>query len=152
MRRPPQGGKGGAQMRLGRGMFAAIGVADGEHRPCPAGLSGVVDGLGEAPGPAERCFRRSVAALDRGDPAALRFDLGDRRAVADDELPVMFCPNGQVLRRPTDAEAGACLGITPELDAEKLYDVAVVGAGVFGAAAAAGASSASPRSTAGPTT
>ena len=24
----------------------------------------------------------------------------------------MFCPNGQVLRRPTDAEAGACLGIT----------------------------------------
>ena len=45
----------------------------------------------------------------------------ERAGVSDDELPVMFCPNGQVLRRPTDAEAGACLGITPELDAEKLY-------------------------------
>ena len=53
----------------------------------------------------------------------------------------MFCPNGQVLRRPTDAEAGACLGITPELDAEKLYDVAVVGAGPAGLATAVYAAS-----------
>ena len=28
----------------------------------------------------------------------------------------MVCPNGTVLKRPTDAEAGVCLGITPELD------------------------------------
>jgi thioredoxin reductase (NADPH) len=28
----------------------------------------------------------------------------------------MICPNGAPLKRPTDAEAGACLGITPELD------------------------------------
>jgi thioredoxin reductase (NADPH) len=46
-----------------------------------------------------------------------------------------------VLRRPTDAEAGACLGITPELDAEKLYDVAVVGAGPAGLATAVYAAS-----------
>src|SRR6478752_4512514 len=65
----------------------------------------------------------------------------ERAGVSDDELPVMFCPNGQVLRRPTDAEAGACLGITPELDAEKLYDVAVVGAGPAGLATAVYAAS-----------
>jgi thioredoxin reductase (NADPH) len=41
-----------------------------------------------------------------------------------------------VLKRPTDAEAGAILGITPELDPEKVYDVAVVGAGPAGLAAA----------------
>ena len=28
----------------------------------------------------------------------------------------MVCPNGTVLKRPSDAEAGVCLGITPELD------------------------------------
>lgn len=56
--------------------------------------------------------------------------------VEPDELPVMLCPNGQVLRRPTDAEAGACLGITPELDPDKIYDVAVVGAGPAGLATA----------------
>ena len=65
----------------------------------------------------------------------------ERAGVSDDELPVMFCPNGPVLRRPTDAEAGACLGITPELDAEKLYDVAVVGAGPAGLATAVYAAS-----------
>ena len=65
----------------------------------------------------------------------------ERAGVSDNELPVMFCPNGQVLRCPTDAEAGACLGITPELDAEKLYDVAVVGAGPAGLATAVYAAS-----------
>ena len=65
----------------------------------------------------------------------------DRAGVSEDELPVMFCPNGQVLRRPTDAEAAACLGITPELNAEKLYDLAVVGAGPAGLATAVYAAS-----------
>ncbi len=48
----------------------------------------------------------------------------------------MVCPNGTILKRPTDAEAGAILGITPELDPEKVYDVAIVGAGPAGLAAA----------------
>jgi thioredoxin reductase (NADPH) len=71
----------------------------------------------------------------------------DGRAVAErfgvllDELPLMVCPNGTVLKRPTDAEAGACLGITPELDPERVYDVAVVGAGPAGLAAAVYAAS-----------
>src|SRR5665647_583813 len=64
-----------------------------------------------------------VAADEQARAAVERF------GVADNELPLMICPNGALLKRPTDAEAGACLGITPELDPEKIYDVAVVGAG-----------------------
>jgi thioredoxin reductase (NADPH) len=60
----------------------------------------------------------------------------ERFGVLDNELPLMICPNGALLKRPTDAEAGACLGITPELDPDKIYDVAVVGAGPAGLAAA----------------
>lgn len=60
----------------------------------------------------------------------------ERFGVLDAELPLMICPNGALLKRPSDAEAGACLGITPELDPNKIYDVAVVGAGPAGLAAA----------------
>ena len=65
----------------------------------------------------------------------------ERFGVLPGELPLMVCPNGTVLRRPTDAEAGICLGMTPELDPESVYDVAVVGAGPAGLAAAVYAAS-----------
>ena len=52
------------------------------------------------------------------------------------DLPLMLCPNGTMLKKPTDAEAGICLGITPELDPNVVYDVAVVGAGPAGLATA----------------
>ena len=65
----------------------------------------------------------------------------ERFGVLPDELPIMLCPNGTVLRRPTNAEAAGCLGITPELDPKKIYDVAVVGAGPAGLAAAVYAAS-----------
>jgi thioredoxin reductase (NADPH) len=48
----------------------------------------------------------------------------------------MVCPDGTVLKRPTDAQAGICLGITPDLDPDMVYDVVVVGAGPAGLAAA----------------
>ena len=73
------------------------------------------------------------------DPEAR--DLIERFGVTADELPLMVCPDGRVLRRPTEAEAGACLGITPELDPAKVYDVAVVGAGPAGLATAVYAAS-----------
>jgi thioredoxin reductase (NADPH) len=60
----------------------------------------------------------------------------ERSGVLPEELPLMVCPNGTILKRPTDAEAGVILGITPELDPERVYDVAVVGAGPAGLAAA----------------
>jgi thioredoxin reductase (NADPH) len=68
-------------------------------------------------------------------------DLVERLGVTDDQLPLLVCPNGTVLRRPTDAEAGMCLGLTPQLDPDKLYDVAVVGAGPSGLATAVYAAS-----------
>jgi thioredoxin reductase (NADPH) len=68
-------------------------------------------------------------------------ELVERFGVCDDELPLMLCPNGTVLKRPTDAQAAMCLGITPELDPEKVYDVAVVGAGPAGLATAVYAAS-----------
>ena len=68
-------------------------------------------------------------------------ELVERFGLAQDELPVMLCPNGTLLKRPSDAEAAACLGITPELDPERLYDVAVVGAGPAGLATAVYAAS-----------
>ena len=68
-------------------------------------------------------------------------DLILRLGVREDDLPLMICPNGTVLRCPTDAEAGLCLGMTPELDRHHLYDVAVVGAGPAGLATAVYAAS-----------
>src|SRR4029077_18727050 len=64
-----------------------------------------------------------------------------RLGIHAEELPLLICPNGTVLRRPTNAEAGLCLGMTPTLDPEKLYDVAVVRAGPAGLAAAVYAAS-----------
>lgn len=63
-------------------------------------------------------------------------DAVEKFGIREDELPLVICPNGKLLKRPSDAEAGACLGITPELDYNKIYDVAVVGAGPAGLAAA----------------
>ncbi len=67
--------------------------------------------------------------------------LVERLGIHADELPLMVCPNGEVLRRPSDAQAGICLGLTPELDPARLFDIIVVGAGPAGLAAAVYAAS-----------
>jgi thioredoxin reductase (NADPH) len=73
--------------------------------------------------------------LDASDDAEGRA-IVERSGVLPEELPLMVCPNGTVLKRPTDAEAGIILGITPALDPNTIFDVAVVGAGPAGLAAA----------------
>lgn len=67
--------------------------------------------------------------------------LVERIGVPPEQLPLVVCPNGYILRRPSEAELAACLGITPTLDPAKLYDVAVVGAGPSGLATAVYAAS-----------
>jgi thioredoxin reductase (NADPH) len=67
--------------------------------------------------------------------------LVERLGIQPNELPLMVCPNGTVLKRPTEVEAAVCLGITPELDPDKTYDVAIVGAGPAGLATAVYAAS-----------
>ncbi len=76
-----------------------------------------------------------VMVLDAANDAEGRA-MVERLGVPPTDLPLMLCPNGTVLRRPSNAEAGACLGITPDLDPDRLYDVAIVGAGPAGLAAA----------------
>ena len=73
--------------------------------------------------------------LDSSTDAEARALL-ERTGTLPEDLPILVCPSGSLLKRPTDAEAGACLGITPRLDADRVYDVAIVGAGPAGLAAA----------------
>jgi thioredoxin reductase (NADPH) len=65
----------------------------------------------------------------------------ERLGILPSELPLMVCPNGTVLKNPSDTEAAACLGMTPDLMPGKIYDVAVVGAGPAGLATAVYAAS-----------
>ena len=67
--------------------------------------------------------------------------LAERLALRSDELPLLVCPDGSVLKHPSEAEVGICLGITPELDLGAVNDVAVVGAGPAGLATAVYAAS-----------
>ena len=67
--------------------------------------------------------------------------LVERIGVLPEELPLVVCPNGALLRKPTDAQVAICLGMMPELDPGQVYDVAVVGAGPAGLAAAVYAAS-----------
>src|SRR6185437_13681050 len=47
-----------------------------------------------------------------------------------------FCPNGSVLRAPDEAQLASCLGLVPTFEPSHIYDVAIVGAGPAGLAAA----------------
>ncbi len=57
------------------------------------------------------------------------------------QLPIVLCPGGQVLRNPGEDELARCLGLVGPIDPERLYDVAVVGAGPAGLATAVYAAS-----------
>ena len=68
-------------------------------------------------------------------------DFIERFGVTADELPLVVCSDGSLLRRPSEIDLARCLGITPEIDPDRLYDVAIVGAGPAGLAAAVYAAS-----------
>ncbi len=65
----------------------------------------------------------------------------DRFHVDPGELPIVLCPDGRLLRNPGEGELARCLGLLRDIDPDKLYDVAVVGAGPAGLAAAVYAAS-----------
>ena len=64
-----------------------------------------------------------------------------RLGVHAEDLPILICPNGTLLRRPSDAGAGVGLGIVPDLQPSSEYNVIVVGAGPAGLATAVYAAS-----------
>ena len=57
--------------------------------------------------------------------------------IGSDRMPVVLCPNGKILPSPPREDALArCLGLVGAIDPDRLYDLAVVGAGPAGLATA----------------
>jgi len=54
--------------------------------------------------------------------------------VADEELPIVLCPGGQLLRNPSEGQLARCVGLVGPIDSNRLYDVVVIGAGPSGLA------------------
>ncbi|RUW37085.1 cyclic nucleotide-binding domain-containing thioredoxin-disulfide reductase [Mesorhizobium sp. M1E.F.Ca.ET.041.01.1.1] len=79
-------------------------------------------------------------ALDSDtDPCAKT--LIERFHVDPHHLPIVLCPNGKLLHNPGESELARCVGLLRPIDAGKVYDVAIVGAGPAGLAAAVYAAS-----------
>jgi thioredoxin reductase (NADPH) len=77
--------------------------------------------------------------LDRDKGAQ---ELLDRFGIRLEEIPVVICSATRaVLRNPTNQKLAECLGLTSRVDASRVYDVAIVGAGPAGLAAAVYAAS-----------
>jgi thioredoxin reductase (NADPH) len=60
----------------------------------------------------------------------------ERYAPEAEQLPLAVCPNGDVLRNPTESELARCIGMLEADPGDKVYDVAIAGAGPAGLAAA----------------
>ncbi len=58
-----------------------------------------------------------------------RFHIGAR------DLPIVLCPDGQLLRNPGEVELARCIGLVVPIDPDKVYDLVIVGAGPAGLAA-----------------
>ena len=69
----------------------------------------------------------------KADPCAQT--LIERFQIASRELPIVLCPNGELLRNPSDVELARCIGLVKPIDPDKIYDVVIVGAGPAGLAA-----------------
>jgi thioredoxin reductase (NADPH) len=60
----------------------------------------------------------------------------ERFHVDPGQLPIVLCPGGQLLRNPGETELARCIGLVGPIDPDRVYDVAIVGAGPAGLAAA----------------
>lgn len=57
------------------------------------------------------------------------------------DFPLVVCPDGTVLRNPSEGQLARCIGLLTESDDGRVYDVAIVGAGPAGLATAVYAAS-----------
>jgi thioredoxin reductase (NADPH) len=60
----------------------------------------------------------------------------ERFHVDPGELPIVLCPGGELLRNPSENELARCIGLVGPIDPNRVYDVAIVGAGPAGLATA----------------
>jgi thioredoxin reductase (NADPH) len=60
--------------------------------------------------------------------------LVERFNVASEELPIVLCPGGQLLRNPSESQLARCVGLVGPIDSGRVYDVVVIGAGPSGLA------------------
>ena len=58
----------------------------------------------------------------------------ERFKVEAEELPIVLCPTGQLLRNPSEDQLARCVGLVGPIDSNHLYDVVVIGAGPAGLA------------------
>jgi thioredoxin reductase (NADPH) len=65
----------------------------------------------------------------------------ERFHVDPGQLPIVLCPNGTMLRNPGEIELARCLGLVGPIDPDRVFDVAIVGAGPAGLATAVYAAS-----------
>ena len=91
----------------------------------------------------ENFLRRNGHPHQRLDPDndSCARTLIERFHVESSELPTVLCPNGTMLRNPTENQLARCLGLAHTIDASTVYDVVIVGAGPAGLAAAVYATS-----------
>ena len=75
------------------------------------------------------------------DKDATAQELLDRFKLTIDEIPVVICGGKAVLRNPTTQRLAECLGLSGTADESRIHDVAIVGAGPAGLAAAVYAAS-----------
>jgi thioredoxin reductase (NADPH) len=83
-------------------------------------------------------LRRNGHPYQSLDPAkdSCARTLVERFRVVAEELPIVLCPSGQLLRNPTEGQLARCVGLVGPIDGNRLYDVVVVGAGPAGLATA----------------
>ena len=91
----------------------------------------------------EGFLRRNGHPQQRLDPET---DVGakaliERFHVDPGQLPIVLCPGGQLLRNPSEIELARCIGLVGPIDPNRIFDVAVVGAGPAGLATAVYAAS-----------
>jgi thioredoxin reductase (NADPH) len=65
----------------------------------------------------------------------------ERFHVDPGQLPIVLCPGGQLLRNPGEDELARCIGLVGPIDPNRIYDVAIIGAGPAGLATAVYAAS-----------
>ena len=65
----------------------------------------------------------------------------ERFHLEDTALPIVLCPGGQLLQNPDEMKLARCIGLVGPIDPERIYDVAIVGSGPAGMAAAVYAAS-----------